>query len=340
MLQIVSDEQETRDCYGKLLAAFEKKASPSGRKSLELHGNRRMADVFEYRLPGHSRCLTLAVIKDKSAYNILAGFSDSKSTSPSRMDFHLSIPASGIERYHPCAFARDGAGRTYLVHRGLFFGGRYTFKRDFFFENYEGFTAYTDDGPARCRVVVVGELGRRDFLESFTYFLAEVDRIAATAPRSHQRRHRLDRKRRAENRATVKEAIVELNSKLGKVKVIDGHQFGLYQPRRSESATANLEFEFKGETLVFELTLRRDRIAVVLYPRAAKRGQRALDEFVRKGFAGKIDVISRGEIGYEYDGSSVWFEVPVKGGKGHKKKLFVEYADVTVRAIIKTLQKA
>lgn len=226
------------------------------------------------------------------------------------------------------------------MHRGVFFGGRFTFKKDFFFDNYEGLTGYADDGSGRCKVVIMGEPGRKDFLEWFGYFLEEAGRIAAAAKKPRKKRHRLDLKRRAENRATVKEAIAELNNRLGKVRVLGGNGFGLYQPRRSESATANLEFAFMDETLVLEPTLRRGSIYVVLYPRAAKRGRGALSAFMNEGFAGKMDAISRGEIGYEYDGSRIWFEVPAKGSRSHRKKMFVEYAWMTISAVIKTLKNA
>ena len=339
LLRIVSGEQELGECYGKLTETLEKKASPAGRKRFDLHRTRRMVKVFVHKLSGQGTRLAVASIKERRAYYILAGFSSSKDTAVANMDFQLAIPASGIERHLPCAFAKDGAGKIYLVHRGLFFGGRFTFKRDFFFDNYEGFTAHADDGAVRCKVAVLGELSSKNFVEWFAFFLQEVDRISATVPLTHRKRHRLDRKRRSENRVTVKAAIEELNSDLGKVKVLDGHGFGLYQPRKGESATASLEFTFGGETLVLEPTLHRDKISVVLYPRAKKRGRAALAEFLHKGFSHEVEAISGGEVGYEYDGNRVWYEVLLAGSKDSKKKLFVEYASMTVEAVVRTLKK-
>lgn len=338
LLKIISDEQEIRDCYDMLLAIFKKRALPPVKKKLDLHGEKRIADVFEYRLVRGQRQLLLACVKDETAYNLLAGIFELGGTDPKGMDFHFSIPVSGIERNHSCAFARDRWGNLYLVHRGLFFGGRFTFKRQFFFDNYQGLTAYADDGPDRCKVVVVGEIGRKDFLEWFGYFLEEVDHIATPARRCG--RHHLDLKRRAENRAIVRASIAELNNRIGKVKVLDSHRFGLYQPRRSVSATATIEFDFMGETFVFESTLIRDNICFALYPRAKKRGMNALSAFMGKGFTEKLDAISDGEIGCEYDGSSVWFELSVEGGRSHKEKMFVEYTWMTISAVIKTLKNA
>ena len=213
-------------------------------------------------------------------------------------------------------------------------------KRNFFFENYEGLVAYANDGAIKTKVAVLGELSNKKFIDWFAFFLQEVQRISATAPRTHTRKRKLDRKVRAKHRAIVKDAIVELNRTLGKVKELDGYGFGLYQPRNSDSATANLEFMFEGETLVLEPTLKHDKIAVVLYPRATVRGRDALVAFIDRGFGREIDIISKSEVGYDYDGSSVYYEVGLKSNKGHEKELFVEYANMTVNAIVTTLAKA
>ena len=346
LLKIVTDRQEISECYGTLMSAFQKKGISVGRRSFDLHGSKRMTDVYEQKLPGKSMRLAVAGIKDKSShkkkssYNILVGISSLKVEPVANMDFQLRIPASGINRNDSCAFAKDGSGRIYLVHRGLFFGGKFRMKRDVFFENYEGLVTHANDGAIQTKVAVLGEMSDKKFVEWFAFFLQEAQRISATAPRTHTRKRKPDRKARAKHRAIVKAAIVELNRTLGKVKELDGYGFGLYQPRNSDSATANLEFMFKGESLVFEPTLERDKIAVVLYPRAMVRGRDALATFIDKGFRREMEIISKGEVGYDYDGSTVSYEVGLKSNRGQEKELFVEYANMTVNAIVKTLAKA
>ena len=341
LLQTITDRQGIRECYDMLMGALEKKGKSVGRKSFELRGARRMADVYERQLPTQSMRLAFAGIKDKSVYNILVGISNLKerpAVPAVNMDFQLTVPASGINRSYSCAFAKDSAGSVYFVHRGLFFGGKFTMRRDVFFEHYEGLVAYVDDGSEHSKVAVIGDLTNRKFVEWFAFFLQEVQRISAIP--KPPRRHKPDRKTRAINRAIVKDAIVELNRTLGKVKELDGNGFGLYQPRKGESATACLEFQFEDRTLVLEPTLERDRIAVVIYPRAKVRGRDALAAFIDKGFGREIDIISKGEVGYEYDGSSVYYEVPLKANRGGAKVLFVEYTNMTINAVVKTLAKA
>lgn len=53
-----------------------------------------------------------------------------------------------------------------------------------------------------------------------------------------------------------------------------------------------------------------------------------------------MEIISKGEVGYEHYGSPVYYEVGLKSNKGREKALFVEYANMTVNAIVATLAKS
>lgn len=340
LMTIVTDGQEIQECFDTLLAALRKNGNFIGRKSLDFHGAKRVADIHEQRLTGQHGHLNLAGIKNRSKYFILTGISSERGRI-ANMDFQLAIPFSGIDRSCSCAFAKDNAGYVYLVHRGIFFGGKYTMRRTFFFEHYEGLVAYVEDGPERNKVAILGDLENKKLVDWFSYFLNEMERISAIAHgvSSRNGRHKLDRTLRIRHRALVKAAIIELNSNLSHLRELKRHKFVLYQPRNSDVALASLEFNFNDETFVLETTLERERIKIDIYPRAKMRGRRALEAFIKKGFEREINIISKGEVGYEYDGSRISYEISLRGNRGREKALFVEYTNIPVGAIAKVLAK-
>ena len=88
----------------------------------------------------------------------------------------INIPASGLNRAISGVFARDDAGRVWLLHRGKIRGGK-----ALFFAHYNGATITAQDGDKEDRCALIGAVDNPEIAAHIARFVAAVVRIKAAA---------------------------------------------------------------------------------------------------------------------------------------------------------------
>ena len=88
----------------------------------------------------------------------------------------INIPADGLNRSISGAFARDDAGRVWLLHRGKIRGGK-----ALFFAHYNGTTVTVQDGDKEDSCALIGAVDDPEIAAHIARFVAEVVRIKAVA---------------------------------------------------------------------------------------------------------------------------------------------------------------
>lgn len=86
----------------------------------------------------------------------------------------INFPIDGIKRIIAGAFAKDGLGNIFVVHRGII-GGNYN--KRIFEERYDGKWTTVKDGNKESKVVLIGQLDDPNFAFNVRDFVLEVDRI-------------------------------------------------------------------------------------------------------------------------------------------------------------------
>ena len=105
----------------------------------------------------------------------------------------INFPMSGIDRRTGGAFAEDGAGRVFVVHRGKLGGGRKGIGKGLFEDHYRGVWEVMDDGGEETTVALIGALNSPRFARQVAQFVRKIARIKETAAaRSAQTELRLD----------------------------------------------------------------------------------------------------------------------------------------------------
>jgi hypothetical protein len=89
----------------------------------------------------------------------------------------INFPLQGLDRRIGGAFARDQAGRIFVVHRGKIGGGKKGIGKSLFEDQYRGVWALVQDGSAETNVVLIGHLGSSRFARQVSQFVRKVDRI-------------------------------------------------------------------------------------------------------------------------------------------------------------------
>ncbi|HOD35554.1 MAG TPA: hypothetical protein PLR20_07240 [Syntrophales bacterium] len=89
----------------------------------------------------------------------------------------INFPLRGLDRRIGGAFARDEAGRTFVVHRGKIGGGKKGIGKSLFEDQYRGVWAVVQDGSVETNVVLIGHLGSSRFAWQVSQFVRKVDRI-------------------------------------------------------------------------------------------------------------------------------------------------------------------
>jgi hypothetical protein len=87
----------------------------------------------------------------------------------------INSPLDGINNRIGGAFAADGSGRYFILHRGNFRSHGMT--KSFFWHHYQGPTAETQDGSERRTLVLAMTLGSPYGVSDLRNFVREVDRI-------------------------------------------------------------------------------------------------------------------------------------------------------------------
>ena len=88
----------------------------------------------------------------------------------------INIPADGLNRAISGAFARDGAGRVWLLHRGKIRGGK-----ALFFAHYNGATVTVQDGDKEDSCALISAVDDPEIAAHIARFVAAVVRIKAAA---------------------------------------------------------------------------------------------------------------------------------------------------------------
>jgi hypothetical protein len=99
----------------------------------------------------------------------------------------INFPLCGIDRRTGGAFAEDGAGRVFVVHRGKLGGGRKGVGKGLFENHYRGVWEVMDDGGEETPVALIGVLNSPRFARQIAQFVAKIPRIKeSVAARSAQ----------------------------------------------------------------------------------------------------------------------------------------------------------
>jgi hypothetical protein len=93
----------------------------------------------------------------------------------------INFPFCGIDRRTGGAFAEDGAGRVFVVHRGKLGGGRKGVGKELFGNHYRGAWEVLDDGGEETSIAVIGVLNSPRFARQIAQFVRKIARIKETA---------------------------------------------------------------------------------------------------------------------------------------------------------------
>jgi hypothetical protein len=111
----------------------------------------------------------------------------------------INFPLQGLDRRIGGAFARDEAGKVFVVHRGKIGGGKKGIGKALFEGHYRGVWAPVQDGDAETSVVLIGHLGSSRFARQVSQFVRKVDRIKdAGSPQPIQTEMQFDEHRFSE----------------------------------------------------------------------------------------------------------------------------------------------
>lgn len=89
----------------------------------------------------------------------------------------INFPWQGIDRKTGGAFARDGRGNIFVVHRGKIGGGKKGVGKSLFEHNYRGVWSFMEDGDAITRVAVIGALNSARFALQAALFVKKVEKL-------------------------------------------------------------------------------------------------------------------------------------------------------------------
>ncbi len=93
----------------------------------------------------------------------------------------INFPFCGIDRRTGGAFAEDGAGRVFVVHRGKLGGGRKGVGKGLFENHYRGAWEWMDDGGEETPVAIIGVLRSPRFARQIAQFVRKIERIKERA---------------------------------------------------------------------------------------------------------------------------------------------------------------
>jgi hypothetical protein len=93
----------------------------------------------------------------------------------------INFPLCGIDRRTGGAFAEDGEGRIFVVHRGKLGGGRKGVGKGLFENHYRGVWETMTDGGEETPIAIIGVLNSPRFARQIAAFVRKIARIKETA---------------------------------------------------------------------------------------------------------------------------------------------------------------
>jgi hypothetical protein len=176
MLRLLQQESKIRLAQ-ELWQSRTREANPAlYRTRLGWRGGESAATLFW--LDAHG--FWVAHLRETNRWWNPCGLDDPRRVTSPDIVCEINPPFQGIDPRVNGAFAHDGKGRVYLIHRGGIGGGRPGVGRSLFFLHYAGPTALIGPGE-RNRVAVVGDLESPSFLADLGSFIREVRRIKGLA---------------------------------------------------------------------------------------------------------------------------------------------------------------
>lgn len=183
MLKVISDEKTIRRCqqlFTRQIKAWGKEKIPV---TLGHQGASAKAKVWWsdelglWFFPGKG---------EENRYWNAFGTDRPKPDATLSITCEINFPKEGTDRRIGGAFAVDGKGRIFVVHRGKLGGGRKGIGKALFEKQYRGVWIDMEDGEEETSVAVVGLLPSPRFARQLSQFVNKIDKIKdmATPPSS------------------------------------------------------------------------------------------------------------------------------------------------------------
>ncbi len=175
MLEVLDKRDEILTAESKFQEVMRLAANLFPKIEVGWQGESRMEEAMVSSKLG----LWYVMRKLENRYWNVFGKADSR-WSPFQMNniiVEINSPFEGVRRSIGGAFAKDGSGRIFLIHRGKIGGGRAAIGKTLFENHYDGSWENVTDGERISRVVVIGALDEPNFLERIEKFVSEVERI-------------------------------------------------------------------------------------------------------------------------------------------------------------------
>jgi len=183
MLKVITDAKTIRRCQQQLsrrirAAGGEKRPVVLGHQGASVQARVWWSDTLGlWFFPGKG--------EEKRYWNAF-GTDRPKPDAALSITCEINFPKEGIDRRIGGAFATDGKGRVFVVHRGKLGGGRKGIGKALFEKQYRGVWAEMDDGGEEASVAVVGLLASPRFPRQLAQFVGKIERIKDMAVPSTQ----------------------------------------------------------------------------------------------------------------------------------------------------------
>ncbi|HOF05302.1 MAG TPA: hypothetical protein PK175_02350 [Syntrophales bacterium] len=183
MLKVIADPQTVRRCQQLLVrriraAGGEKIPVVMGHQGASIRGRVWWSDRLGlWFFPGGG---------EENRYWNAFGTARPKPDASLSITCEINFPKEGIDRRIGGAFAVDGRGRIFVVHRGKLGGGRKGIGKALFERQYRGVWVEMDDDGEEVFVAVVGHLSSPRFARQVAQFVGKIERIKDRAASSAQ----------------------------------------------------------------------------------------------------------------------------------------------------------
>lgn len=178
MLKVITDEAAIKRCQRRFAGSFKPVASDTVPVKLGHPGASEKAKV------AWSESLGIWSFSRKiagSRYWNGFGIGRPEGEAAIAITCEINFPLCGVDRRTGGAFARDRAGRLFVVHRGKLGGGRKGIGKSLFENHYRGVWEGMDDGGEETPVAVIGILQSPRFARQIAEFIRKIARIKETA---------------------------------------------------------------------------------------------------------------------------------------------------------------
>lgn len=174
MLKVLDDESSIREAQQRFKEELERFVDEKIPVTLGHRG-----DSFEAEVSWCSKLniWTYSGVVPESRYWNAFGIGKPAEGKNVSITCEINFPLRGIDRLIAGAFAVDGSGSVFVVHRGKIGGGRKGIGKLLFEENYRGEWIDVKDGEVQNVVALVSALSSPRFARQVSEFVYEVDRI-------------------------------------------------------------------------------------------------------------------------------------------------------------------